>query len=522
MTDVVVVVPARDEEAGICATLRSVCASLDEARARGLVDEAVVEVTAHRCLDTTEARARAVLRGRPEGRVVRDDRPTSVGQVRDEAARRGLAALPGPASRTWVLSTDADTHVGTAWVGEILREAARTSALAVVGLAPLDAWHGGEEGAGAYADLLAAKMRTEDRDALHQHDHVYGANLAVRADAYLDVGGFPHAVHGEDRALLDALRSRPGPGAAHPLDRGDHQRPAAGSGRGGLAEHLARARRRERAATTSSRPPSSRQPSVTTRKKPTHSSAGQPGQPGQRVGVRGAAVPAAPVPLQLDDRPGRRRAAGTRSPGRRDQLHLRRGPPGHREQRRAGDQHRPQPEEVADLEQQQGEQHQQHPEHADGVAAGRAGSAAPSPTSAGPTYPAAAVSTIPGPLARPFETVSPEVSECSRMPGQPAAAEQRGDAVRALVGDRDQVPGAPPQLRASRSPPRATTAVTSTRPAPGRGRPRTCGPTGRRRSSRRHAGTRTCQAWACPRVRRARVAARPDPARAPPSPAPPA
>jgi hypothetical protein len=43
---------------------------------------------------------------------------------------------------------------------------------------------------------------------LHRHDHVYGANLAVRADAYLDVGGFPQAVHGEDQALVDALAAR--------------------------------------------------------------------------------------------------------------------------------------------------------------------------------------------------------------------------------------------------------------------------------------------------------------------------
>jgi hypothetical protein len=239
VTRVVVVVPARDEEAGIGASLRSVCASLDEARARGLVDEAVVEVTAHRCVDATESRARAVMRGRPEGRVVRDDRPTSVGRVRDEAARRGLAALPGPPSGAWVLSTDADTHVGSAWVSDILREAARTSAVAVVGLAPLDAWHGGEEGEGAYAEVLAAKMLTDDRDALHQHDHVYGANLAVRADAYLDVGGFPHAVHGEDQALLDALVA-----AGHPVLR-TRAIAVTTSGRllgraeGGLAEHLA-------------------------------------------------------------------------------------------------------------------------------------------------------------------------------------------------------------------------------------------------------------------------------------------
>jgi hypothetical protein len=240
VTQVVVVVPARDEEADIGATLRSVCASLDEARSQGLVGEALLEVTAHRCTDHTESRARAVLRGRTEGRVLRDDSTQSVGEVRDAAARRGLAALPDRPRDTWVLSTDADTRVGTGWVGDILREAARTSVVAVVGLAPLDQWHGGEQGDRAYADLLASKMLTADEQALHQHDHVYGANLAVRADAYLDVGGFAHAVHGEDQALLDALVA-----AGHPVLR-TRSIAVTTSGRlrgraaGGLAEHLAR------------------------------------------------------------------------------------------------------------------------------------------------------------------------------------------------------------------------------------------------------------------------------------------
>ena len=41
---------------------------------------------------------------------------------------------------------------------------------------------------------------------------------------------------------------------------------------------------------------------------------------------------------------------------------------------------------------------------------------APTPTSGGVTYPAMAVMTIPGPLRLPRETVSPEVSACSRIP----------------------------------------------------------------------------------------------------------
>ncbi len=39
------------------------------------------------------------------------------------------------------------------------------------------------------------------------HDHVYAANLAIRLDAYLDLGGFPAVVTGEERALLNRARA---------------------------------------------------------------------------------------------------------------------------------------------------------------------------------------------------------------------------------------------------------------------------------------------------------------------------
>jgi len=235
MTRVVVVVPARDEEVTIGGTLRSVCASLDEARRLGLVDGCAIEVVAHRCVDHTESRARVALRGRPGGRVTRDEESSTVGQVRDRAARRGLDLLACDRSGTWILSTDADSQVSTGWVGDILTEASRTGVVGVVGLAPLDAWQGGHLGAAAYDRLIASKMRD---DALHQHDHVYGANLAVRADAYLDVGGFSHVAHGEDQALVDALVQR-----GHRLLRTRSIEVTtsgrmAGRAAGGLAEHL--------------------------------------------------------------------------------------------------------------------------------------------------------------------------------------------------------------------------------------------------------------------------------------------
>jgi hypothetical protein len=200
--DVVVVVPARDEQDGIARTLRGVCASLDLAREQGLVGRCALEVVAHRCADLTAVRAGGVLGQRRDARVTRDESSVTVGQVRDSGVRRGLARLDGDPGRTWVLSTDADTDVGAGWVGRILRAARTVDAAAVVGVTTLDRWLGSAEASAAYDRLL----REKNHGATHQH--VYGANLAVRADAYLDVGGFPHAVHGEDQALVDALEAR--------------------------------------------------------------------------------------------------------------------------------------------------------------------------------------------------------------------------------------------------------------------------------------------------------------------------
>lgn len=207
-SDVVVVVPAQDEERLVGPTLRDVCDSLDLARRRGLVNACTVEVVAHRCTDATAVRARAALLGRHRGQVTRDDRSGTVGEVRDSGARRGLDRLAAHPARTWVLSTDADTLVGAEWVSRILTASAEASAVGVVGLAALDRWRGTAQAEAAYGRLLRSKTYDGNRGLLHQHDHVYGANLAVRADAYLDVGGFPHVPHGEDQALVDALAAR--------------------------------------------------------------------------------------------------------------------------------------------------------------------------------------------------------------------------------------------------------------------------------------------------------------------------
>jgi hypothetical protein len=172
--------------------------------ARGLtfVRHATIEVVAHRCSDATAMVAAGAL-GR-DGEVALDETSWCVGQVRDRGVRRALSRLGCRPDDTWVLSTDADTRVGAAWVVDVLASARRVDAVAVVGLAALDRWRGTPEGAAAYTRLLTAGLRSGD--PVHQHDHVYGANLAVRADAYLAVGGFPAVPHGEDQSLVDRLQ----------------------------------------------------------------------------------------------------------------------------------------------------------------------------------------------------------------------------------------------------------------------------------------------------------------------------
>jgi hypothetical protein len=198
--DVVVVVPARDEEHLVGRTLAGLTRAVH--RARGLTGRCVVEVAAHRCTDTTARVARQAARGL-DARVVEDTVSETVGEVRDRAVRRGLARLGTADERTWVLSTDADTDVGPGWVVDVLTEAAQHRAAAVAGLAHLDRWHGAAGREPAYTALLARGHVV--RGPGHEHDHVYGANLAVRADAYLAVGGFPHLHPGEDQALVDRL-----------------------------------------------------------------------------------------------------------------------------------------------------------------------------------------------------------------------------------------------------------------------------------------------------------------------------
>lgn len=197
---VVVVVPARDEEQLLPRCLASVEVALAGVRPLGV--QGSVVVVADSCTDrTAEVAARA-------GAVVVQAVCGRVGAARAAGVATALALADEDPSRVWLAHTDADSAVPRHWLLEQLRHAA-TGADAWVGTVRLADESDGEpvpperrdavdRWVAAYAALLLP-----DRT----HDHVHGANLGVRADAYLAAGGFdPVGLH-EDRVLAARLRA---------------------------------------------------------------------------------------------------------------------------------------------------------------------------------------------------------------------------------------------------------------------------------------------------------------------------
>lgn len=249
MRAVGVVIPARDEQDRVLDCLRSIRRSLQTLPPT--VDTAVT-VVLDRCTDRTPELVLAALADWPRATAVRvaavggaragsarEPEPahivagSGVGAVRDLGVRLTLQRLRAhPPHRVWLLHTDADSQVPADWAPAHLRLAA-TGAAGVAGVVDLH----------STARLSAAALHryrriVESGLAGAEHQHVYGANLGVRADAYLAVGGFPPDDPGEDHGLWSRLRA-----AGHPLaaPTGIQVTTSArthGRARGGLADLL--------------------------------------------------------------------------------------------------------------------------------------------------------------------------------------------------------------------------------------------------------------------------------------------
>jgi glycosyltransferase involved in cell wall biosynthesis len=183
-----VTIPARNEEA----LLPSCLAALRRAAAALAPMPVHTVVVADACTDRTIRFAQEV------GASVVEISARNVGAARAAGMGEALRRLPrlDPA-RIWLATTDADTLVPACWLSRQIQYAHRDWDV-ILGTVTVSDWKGRPAGlAGAFARHYRHGART--------HHHVHGANLGLRASAYLAAGGFQALRTAEDHALLNAL-----------------------------------------------------------------------------------------------------------------------------------------------------------------------------------------------------------------------------------------------------------------------------------------------------------------------------
>lgn len=189
---IAVLIPARNEERLLPRCLASVVAA-SALLPRWVTSDVIVAVDGS--ADRTLEIANRMVRGRG---VVVSTQSGVVGQVRGLAAHTALGRYRGLMSRCWLANTDADSSVPETWMADQVRFASE-NVEAVAGTIDVDSF---EE----HSDVVPERFRTSyliRPDG--SHSHVHGANLGVRADAYLRAGGWRNLATAEDHDLWNRL-----------------------------------------------------------------------------------------------------------------------------------------------------------------------------------------------------------------------------------------------------------------------------------------------------------------------------
>lgn len=189
---IAVLIPARDEEELLPRCLRSVleaCRRLPH----GVTSDIVIVVD--RSTDSTREIAEDLIQHKG---VVIETNVGSVGSSRALAARIALRRYKGTRERCWLANTDADCEVPSDW---LIRQIsiAECGYAAVAGIIDVDTF-ADHDASVPHQFRLTYLIHTDGT-----HPHVHGANLGVRADAYLESGGWSHLLTAEDHDLWQRL-----------------------------------------------------------------------------------------------------------------------------------------------------------------------------------------------------------------------------------------------------------------------------------------------------------------------------
>ena len=180
---VAVIVPAANEEASIGRCLTSIAAARSSLYRSSVSVQVQILVVLDDCADTTASIAARFADVRPLAIAVRN-----VGAARRAGAAAALRG--GRPSETWLASTDADSEVPADWLTGMMTMARRGAHMVLGTVLPGD----GLDAATRVAWLARHHLRED-------HPHVHGANLGIRGDAYLALGGWPPLAAGEDSDL---------------------------------------------------------------------------------------------------------------------------------------------------------------------------------------------------------------------------------------------------------------------------------------------------------------------------------
>ena len=180
-----VVVPAHNEEELLPACLAALRSAADAA---GVPVRLLVVADA--CTDATAAVASAA------GAEVIRIRARNVGAARAAGMARLLRAAGTDPAATWLATTDADTVVPLGWLRRQLAYAGQGWDV-VLGTVTVTDWAG-------HPPHTPAVFEARYAFGAGPHPHVHGANLGIRASAYLAAGGFRPLRTAEDHALLAA------------------------------------------------------------------------------------------------------------------------------------------------------------------------------------------------------------------------------------------------------------------------------------------------------------------------------